>query len=133
MTNQDFARSYWTNAQQILKEAESLFQNKAWHLVVRRSQECVELLLKALLREAGIEVPKVHDVGSLLLNHSDRFPNLPIERLVAISRRLRQERETSFYGDELTQTPPDKLYDQQDAIQALQDARFAYSTLKDSA
>jgi HEPN domain-containing protein len=47
-----------------------------------------------------------------------------LERLVSISRRLRQERELSFYGDEETGAPPDRLYSAADAEDALRSARF---------
>ncbi len=124
MTNTEFSASYLNTAKEILQETESLFQKEIWHLVVRRSQECVELCLKSLLRGAGIEVPHLHDVGTLLKKHSDRFPKWPMDRLVSISRRLREEREISFYGDDVTETPPEELYDKVDADQALQDVRW---------
>ncbi len=127
MTNTEFAKSYLNSAKKILKEAESLFQEQAWHLVVRRSQEAVELGLKALLRQTGIEVPRLHDVGTLLRKHANRFPNIPLDRVVSISRRLREEREISFYGDDLTDSPPETLYDKQDAEDALSDARWILS------
>lgn len=130
MTNTQFAESYLKTAKQILGEASSLFKSEAWSLVVRRSQECVELCLKALLRRVGVEVPKIHDVGSLLRNHAARFPGLPIDRLVSISRRLREEREISFYGDEMTDMPPESLYDRKDAEQALEDAKFVVSSVE---
>lgn len=130
MTNAEFSESYWINAQRILKEAESFLKDGAWHLVVRRCQECVELVLKALLRQAGVEVPRLHDVGSLFLAHSNRFASLPLERLVSISRRLREERELSFYGDDLTETPPQQLYYKEDANSALEDARFVVANAK---
>lgn len=38
----------------------------AWDLVVRRSQEVVELALKAALRGIGSEALETHDVGQLL-------------------------------------------------------------------
>lgn len=47
-----------------------------------------------------------------------------IERLVSISRRLRGEREISFYGDEELAAPPERLYSRADADTAWHDARF---------
>lgn len=84
-----------------------------WNLVVRRSQEAVEIALKAVLRTTGIEVPRVHDVGVFLREHAERLPDpfaKQLDRVVSISRRLRQERETSFYGDEQLGAAPDELY-----------------------
>ena len=121
------ARSYLREAQQILGEAERHHGERVWHLVVRRSQEAVELSLKALLRASGIEVPRVHDVGIFLVDHADRLPPAVVphlDRLVSTSRRLRQEREVSFYGDDETGAPPDRLYSHDDAEAALGDARF---------
>ncbi len=129
MTNEEFSKSYLLSAKSILNEAESLFKEGIWHLVVRRSQEAVELGLKALLRNAGIEVPRIHDVGAILRKHSNRFSNLPIDRMVAISRRLREEREISFYGDEMTDSPPETLYDKKDAEDALKDAKWILSLI----
>jgi hypothetical protein len=45
-----------------------------------------------------------------------------VDRLVAISRRLRREREVSFYGDDETGVAPDRLYTRADADQAIADA-----------
>jgi HEPN domain-containing protein len=58
--------------------------------------------LDALLREAGVEPPKWHDVGGLLREHQDRFSAAlrpHIDRLAAVSAWLRKEREFSFRED----------------------------------
>lgn len=127
MTNLEMARSYARQARWILEEAERHQQGGAWHLVVRRCQEAVELALKAALRAAGLEIPHVHDVGIFFLDHAERFPDFlakQLDRVVSISRRLREEREISFYGDDAVGAPPDRLYAAQDAEEALGDARF---------
>ena len=127
MTNHEMARSHLRQARLILAEAEHHQHGGAFNLVVRRGQESVELALKAVLRSAGVEVPHVHDVGFLLAELADRLPAsfaAHVERVVSISRRLRQEREVSFYGDEEIDAPPDRLYSGDDAEQALGDARF---------
>ena len=77
-----------------------------------------------MLRGAGLEVPRLHDVGFLFRQETKRFPGMPVDRIVSISRRLRSEREISYYGDDLTETPPDQLYTEKDAVEALDDARF---------
>ena len=121
------ARSHLRQARLILEEAERHSHAGAWHLVVRRCQETVELALKAALRAAGIEVPHVHDVGVFFLEHAARFPELltkHLERVVSISRLLREEREISFYGDEELGAPPERLYASHDAEEALRDAHF---------
>jgi len=58
----------------IIEEAEYLQGRQAWNMVVRRSQEVVELALKASLLWAQIEVPRIHDVGPLLKQFADRYP-----------------------------------------------------------
>jgi HEPN domain-containing protein len=93
---------------------------------VRRAQEAVELALKGALRAAGAEVPKVHDVSGALRRAVDRLPPAlaaEIDALVSASRRLREERELAFYGDEETDTEAEALYSQPDAEEALRIAR----------
>lgn len=127
MTNADMARSYLQQAEQILLEAKGLNRRGAWNLVVRRSQEVVELALKAALRDVGIEALKTHDVGQLLMGHQEKFPasfRRQIERLAAVSRRLRMERELSFYGDEETGASPQELYNREDATGYLKEASY---------
>ena len=43
---------------------------------------------------------------------------------MSVSRRLRREREVSFYGDEESGAAPDRLYTAGDAGQAVADARI---------
>ena len=127
MTNLEMARSHLRQARLILDEADRYRTAGAWHLAVRRSQESVELALKAALRAAGIEVPHVHDVSVFLIDNAERLPEgltRNLERVVSISRRLRGEREVSFYGDEQVGAPPDRLYSTRDGEEALRDARF---------
>jgi HEPN domain-containing protein len=83
----------------ILQEAEYLEEKEAWNLAVRRSQEAVELALKCALYWARIEVPRIHDVGPILRQYSNRYPEHfrgQIPHLASISRMLRAEREISF-------------------------------------
>ena len=72
MTSRDMARSHRRRAARVMREAERLFAEEDWSLCVRRCQEAVELALKALLRAAGAEVPKVHDVSGGLSSVSWR-------------------------------------------------------------
>jgi HEPN domain-containing protein len=85
-------------------EVVTLLISKSMHAdAVRESQELVELALKGLLRWVGIDPPKIHDVGNVLIQYQSLFPQLSpeeISKLVQISKALRKEREISFYGDE---------------------------------
>ncbi len=127
MTSEEMARAYLAQAEEILREAERLHQRQAWNLVVRRSQEAVELALKGILRHVGVEVPRTHDVSLWLKNYQNRLPpplRNEVDRLASISRRLRLERELSFYGDEDVGAPPQRLYTEEDARIALEEARW---------
>lgn len=96
-------------------------------MVVRRAQEVVEMILKGFLRQAGLEVPRLHDVGGVLQKEAARLPQAlaqELPRVLSISRRLRQERETSFYGDEEQELPPSALYTEIDAKQAKDDIEW---------
>ena len=69
----------------------------------------------------------MHDVSAFLVEHSGRLPAalMPrLDHLVSVSRRLRREREVSFYGDEESGAAPDRLYTAGDAEQAAADARI---------
>ena len=100
-------------------------ERKAYSDVVREAQSVVELALQALLRAAGIEVPKAHDVGRTLGDNADLLPptirdHMP--RIGSISKRLRKERELSFYGAK--DFVPTAEYELSDADQAIEEAGF---------
>lgn len=127
MNNQEAARSNLERARTILEEAYRFRDRGVWNLVVRRCQETVELALKGALLWAGLEVPWVHDVGPFLRRHRDRFPvgfGQQVSRLASTSRSLAVERERSLYGDEESGLPPEMLYDEHDAAEALEKATF---------
>ena len=130
MTNHGLSKGYHQEASQIFEEAENHFKRGDWHLVVRRSQEVVELSLKALLRHEGIEIPKFHDVGAVLKANRHFFPDIEIDRLASISRKRFNERETSFYGEEETGLSPQEIYSNIDAKEAIEEARYVWESVK---
>ncbi len=102
MTNMDLALSYITKARKRLKILDVLLAEQDYSDVIREAQEIVELATKAMLRRIGIDPPKWHDVSSILVEHKDRFPKEIQEvlgEITKVSKRLRKERELSFYGD----------------------------------
>lgn len=102
MTANELARSYLAKASVRLEMLHFLAQRQAWSDVVREAQELVELALKGMLRQAGIDPPKWHDVGPVLLEQAALFPSdlqAQLPELARISKRLRREREFAFYGD----------------------------------
>jgi hypothetical protein len=120
------AQSYLLKARTRLKILQVLLEEGAWSDVVREAQEIVELALKGMLRQVGVEPPKWHDVGGFLLQFDDRFPAFErdrLESLAEISTRLRKEREFSFYGD--IDFIPTEEYSQEDAQRAIDEARTA--------
>ncbi len=105
--------------------------NEAYSDVVREAQELVELLLKAVLRSVGVEVPKIHDVGRTLEKNRQLLPQVLNERLnelKKISKRLRKERELSFYGAE--DFIPTEEYELEDAEMAIKDAELVLKTVQ---
>jgi len=67
VTNRSLAQSYRKKAEDRLELLDVLERKSAWSDVVREAQEIVELALKDILRDAGIEPPKWHDVGDILV------------------------------------------------------------------
>ena len=117
MTNEELARGLWRKAESRYRTVHEAIRQEDFAYAIRSAQECVELCLKALLISAGVDPPKWHDVGSVLLDHTQRFPSLDrslLEEMAFISRNLRGDRERSMYGDEMLGLSPDRLYSQFD-------------------
>ena len=124
------AEDYLKRAKIRLEALKFLYEKNDYPDVVREAQEVVELALKALLREIGVEVPKIHDVGKVLIRYKNLLPSVVkqnAEKIAAISKRLRKERELSFYGAE--DFIPLEEYTAEDALQAIEDAEFVVKTI----
>jgi HEPN domain-containing protein len=125
LTNTSLAQACLAKARARLRVLDVLLESGARSDVLREAQELVELALKGMLRQAGIEPPKWHDVGGLLLEHAGRFPSQvrdDLDRLAAVSGWLRKERELAFYGD--IDFIPTERYGEDEARRASEDARF---------
>lgn len=125
MKNLSLAKSYLDKTHKRLKILTFLLSEDDYSDVVREAQEIVELALKGMLRQIGIEPPKWHDVGQLILEYRTRFPDevsSQAEKLAEISAWLRKEREFSFYGD--IDFIPTEQYSKDDAQRAIDDAVF---------
>jgi HEPN domain-containing protein len=125
MTNIDLAQSYLIKAQKRMKILEVLLKEEDYSDVVREAQEIVELGLKGMLRFAGIEPPKFHDVGPLILEYRERFKKInsaALKKMAKVSKALRKEREFAFYGD--IDFIPTEEYTLKDARKAIKDAEF---------
>jgi len=124
MRSPELAADYVRRAKARLTALDALFAAQSWADVVRESQEVVELALKGLLRVAGIEPPRIHDVSEVLVAERARLPKAvqqQVEMLAAGSRTLRRDRELAFYGaEDLT---PSGFYTRDDANAARDIAR----------
>jgi HEPN domain-containing protein len=61
VNNGDRADRLLRDARQIAGEMKRALDDEAWNLATRRAQEALELTIKALLNEMGVEYPKTHD------------------------------------------------------------------------
>lgn len=123
MQNDSLVADYVMRARNRLVAVKTLADLESWADVVRESQEVVEIALKALLRAARIEVPRIHDVSDVLEQNADRIPQSArdhLDELSAISRSLRRDRELAFYGSE--DLTPSSFYRESDATTALAQA-----------
>lgn len=57
-----------------LKILAVLLADEGFSDVIREAQEVVELATKAMLRCVGIDPPKWHGVGSIIMDHLAHFP-----------------------------------------------------------
>jgi len=67
MDNYEVTGSTVGRAERCVREAEQAFKEGDWNLTIRRVQEGVELMMKAILRFVGVEVPKMHDVADIVI------------------------------------------------------------------
>ena len=101
MTNEDLAHGLWRQAESRYRTVQEAIRQEDYAYAIRSAQECVELCLKALLISVGVDPPKWHDVGSVLLDHAQRFPSLDrslLEEMAFISRNLGRPREKHVRG-----------------------------------
>jgi HEPN domain-containing protein len=127
MKNTSLVADYVVRAEHRLAAVKVLAERESWADVVRESQEIVELCLKALLRSARIEVPRIHDVSKILRAEVDRLPEAArrdVDRLAEISHSMRRDRELAFYGSE--DLTPSEFYEERDGRTALEQAEWVY-------
>lgn len=129
----ELSASYLKKAKVRFKALSFYKENGAYSDVVREAQELVALLLKAVLRSLGVEVPKIHDVGRTLEKHRQLLPAIPnnsLDDIKRISKRLRKERELSFYGAE--DFIPTEEYELADADMAIMEAEFVINVVQEA-
>ena len=128
MRNDQIALELLRDAGLYLSEAKTYLDKGEYHIAIRRSQECCEVALKALLRFLGIEYPKVHDVGMVvdqILAKKLRSDPAVRMRIKEISRRLAEQREAAFYGSAGGEAPRG-LFTADTARHGVSDAQHVY-------
>lgn len=131
MKNMTLSMDYMLKAKARLKILPILYDEKDYPDVVRVSQEIVELSLKAILRHIGIDPPKWHDVGGILLDNIDVLPTgleIDWDEIAQISKWLRKEREMAFYG--AVDYIPMLEYNENIAQKAMDDAKKVFDVAK---
>ena len=81
MTGRELSRAYLSKVRLRLEVLRLLAERRGWSDLVREAQELVELATKAMLRQVGIDPPRLHDVGPVLLAELQRFPAAQGERI----------------------------------------------------
>ncbi|MGQ9631387.1 MAG: HEPN domain-containing protein [bacterium] len=125
MTNTELMRSYLENAKIKMRLARDLLKEGIYHTCVEFCQESIELSLKALLINFGIDFPKEHNLGRIIDNAlvSKQIALDDRRRIRRISGSLQKKRLLSFYGDDEGR-PPDSLFGRDDALQSIDDAEY---------
>ena len=67
MTNHERADQLFAEGTHIAADMRSALQRGRWNLSVRRAQEVVELIVKGLLNEMGVEYPRTHNAAPVLV------------------------------------------------------------------
>ena len=103
MTNSERPDRLLGEATPVAAEMRTARRQGHWNLAVRRAQEVVELVVKALLNEMGVEYPHVHDASPLLVEamharavHVDKAF---VDWLTMISADLARLRGPAFYQE----------------------------------
>jgi HEPN domain-containing protein len=123
------AESYIRTAGDCLEQAHTSLEKKNYPLSVRRSQECIELSLKAALRSIGLEYPREHEVSRALEMTGKKFPSwfsVKIPKFMEISKDLSKKRGPAMYGYELELKPASAIFKKEDAEEALSSAKSVF-------
>lgn len=134
MNTREMGRDYLSRAKRCLTEAEVALNEHDYSMTVRRSQECIEMAIKGILRLSGIEFPREHDVSDVLLKTEWKEIGSPswfmdnIEKLARIMREITPKRGPAMYGFEKEMKPAGEIFSSDDGIKALNEARFVFET-----
>ena len=126
MNNKESSKELLEEAKLILrKDIPSAEEAGNYRLMVRRSQEVVELIIRAFIKASGYEYPKVHDPAPLLprifREKGIDLASTSLQRIQNISSALAEERAPAFYAE--------RSYSADEAQEAGNNAEFVYKTL----
>jgi HEPN domain-containing protein len=103
VTNHERADQLFSEAAGIAEEMRRALERARWNLASRRAQEVVELIVKGLLNEMGIEYPRTHDAAPVLAEtiRGRRIEADPtfLDWLSELSSRLAEIRGPAFYHE----------------------------------
>ena len=135
MRNLDMARDYLRRALRCFSEAERALSEEDAPMAVRRSQEALEMGVKALLRLLGIEYPRSHDVSDVLLDNRERMPESVgsvLEDLAQLVSELAAVRGPAFYGYEREGIPASQAFTQDYASDVVKKVRRYLEIIADA-
>ena len=103
MTSRERADQLFAEAPAIAEDMRKALAGGRWNLAARRAQEVLELVVKGLLNEMGIEYPRTHDAAPLLAE-AIRQRRLEadaafLDWLNEMSARLAEIRAPAFYHE----------------------------------
>jgi len=103
VTNGERADRLVREARQIAGEMKRALDGEAWNLATRRAQEALELAIKALLNEMGVDYPKTHDPAPVFAQ-AVRMRRIGVDlavldALTALSQELAKIRGPTFYQE----------------------------------
>lgn len=133
MTNGERADRLLEEARRIGVEMRQALEPGGWNLALRRAQEVIELVVKALLSEMGVDYPKSHDPAPVLVT-AIRARGLDVDAgflqwLRALSAKLEEIRGPAFYH-EIEVTAPQARDAVGDAERVLEFARDLFARLR---
>lgn len=103
MTNSERADRLLGEAVPVAAEMRTALQDGHWNLAVRRAQEVLELVVKGLLNEMGVEYPHIHDAAPLLVEavhaRGFRVDKSVLDWLTVVSADLARLRGPAFYQE----------------------------------
>lgn len=103
MTNGERAERLVGEARQVAGEMRRALDDAAWNLATRRAQEVLELVIKALLNEMGVDYPKTHDPAPVFVQ-AVRTRGIDVDArvldsLTTLSHELADIRSPAFYQE----------------------------------